>query len=155
MSKWLLIRPEGCGWITSVRGVGAATLSDVQYDTAYDNSRMHRNIPVEHITIIVYGVEFDQPRAGCIMEVVEEEEVEEADEAEQAKKEAEKAEDLKDTKEAKKAKEAKWVEETQGKHRKRRTRRRKRKNLSSPARGGGEEGSIGSGRGIGWSDKQK
>jgi len=70
-------RPEGCGWIRSVRGVGAATLSDVQYDTAYDNNRMHRNIPVEYITIIIYGVEFDQPRADRIMEVVEEEEVEE------------------------------------------------------------------------------
>jgi len=38
---------------------------------------MHRNIPVEYITIIIYGVEFDQPRADRIMEVVEEEEVEE------------------------------------------------------------------------------
>ena len=39
-------RPKGRGWISSVRGVGAATLSDVQYGAAYDNGRMHRNILV-------------------------------------------------------------------------------------------------------------
>jgi len=52
-------RPEGCGWIMSVRGIGAATLSDVQYDTAYKKRRMHKNMPVEHIKIIVFGVELD------------------------------------------------------------------------------------------------
>ena len=31
-------RPEGCGWIRSVRRVGAATLSDFQYDTACTRS---------------------------------------------------------------------------------------------------------------------
>ena len=30
--------PEGCGWIRSVRRVGAATLSDFQYDTACTKS---------------------------------------------------------------------------------------------------------------------
>jgi len=56
-------RPEGCGCITSVRGFGAATLSDVQYDKAYDNERMHKNISAEHLTIFVFGVEFIQPGA--------------------------------------------------------------------------------------------
>jgi len=35
-------RLEGFCWITSVRGVGAASLSDVQYDKVYDNGRTHK-----------------------------------------------------------------------------------------------------------------
>ena len=35
-------RLEGFCWITSVRGVGAASLSDVQYNKVYDNGRMHK-----------------------------------------------------------------------------------------------------------------
>jgi len=68
-------RPEGCSWIMSIRGVGAATLSDVQYDNTYDNGRMHKNVSVERLTLIVFGAEFNQPRAEHIVEVVEEEEV--------------------------------------------------------------------------------
>ena len=48
-------RLEGFCWITSVRGVGAASLSDVQYDKVYDNGRTHKNIPEKHLTPIVFG----------------------------------------------------------------------------------------------------
>ena len=67
-------RLEGFGWISSVRGVRAATLSDVQYDKAYDNGQTHKNIPVKHLTPIVFGADFHQPRAERVVEVVEEEE---------------------------------------------------------------------------------
>jgi len=58
----------------SARGVGAATLSDVQHDKAHDIGQMHKNIPVKHLSLIVFGVEFNQPRADRIVEVMEEEE---------------------------------------------------------------------------------
>ena len=74
-------RLEGFGWISSVRGVGAATLSDVQYDKAYDNGRTHKNIPVKHLAPIVFCADFHQQRAERVVEVVEEEDFEREEES--------------------------------------------------------------------------
>ena len=60
---------ERFGWITSVSSVGAATLSYVQYDKAYDNGRTHKNIPMKHLTPIVFGADYHQPRAERVVEV--------------------------------------------------------------------------------------
>ena len=51
-------RLEGFCWITSVRGVGAASLSDVQYDKVCNNGQTHKN-----------GADFHQPRAERVAEV--------------------------------------------------------------------------------------
>jgi hypothetical protein len=55
-------RPAGCGFVTSVNGVGAATLASVRYSPrVYDNGREHKKIPFQSMTQVVYGREFDIP----------------------------------------------------------------------------------------------
>ena len=48
-------RPAGVGYVMKTSGVGAATIFDVRYNSAYDNGRLHRNICIGEITVVSLG----------------------------------------------------------------------------------------------------
>jgi hypothetical protein len=52
-------RPEGFGFVCDVRGVGAATIVSVKYDSAFDSGCIHREIPFESLTRAVFGQDFE------------------------------------------------------------------------------------------------
>ena len=64
-------RPDGFGFVQSVRGCGAATLTDVKYDLCYDNGRIHKNISVEYITPVIFGAEEYLPEQSTNERVIE------------------------------------------------------------------------------------
>jgi hypothetical protein len=43
-------RPEGFGFVQAVKGVGAATLAPVKYNTCFDSGHTHHDVPFESIT---------------------------------------------------------------------------------------------------------
>lgn len=55
-------RPSGRGFVTNVRGYGAATLSTVKYDEV-GGGRNYIDIPIEKMTGINFGWDFDAPRS--------------------------------------------------------------------------------------------
>jgi hypothetical protein len=54
--------PEGFGFVQAVKGVGAATLASIKYDTCFDSGHTHHDVPFELITAAVYGQDFDVGR---------------------------------------------------------------------------------------------
>ena len=55
-------RPSGRGFVANVRGYGAATLSTVKYDDV-GGGRVYIDIPIEKMTTINFGWDFDAPRS--------------------------------------------------------------------------------------------
>jgi hypothetical protein len=58
-------RPFGMGYVTNLKAYGEGQLvADVKYTPAFDNARIHRNIPIDHLTIVNVEQHLRNPRGA-------------------------------------------------------------------------------------------